>query len=75
VRAITGRYVGRTGTVDANVFQRAVDYPEEYKHLLSNAATETARCVCLVTLLALFQLLRCNVRNALCNTTHLTPNS
>ena len=30
VRIISGRYAGRTGTVEANVFQRTVDYPEEY---------------------------------------------
>ena len=30
VRITSGRYAGRTGTVDANVFQRTADYPEEY---------------------------------------------
>ena len=30
VRIISGRYAGRTGTVEANVFQRTVDFPEEY---------------------------------------------
>ena len=25
----TGKYAGRTGTVDSNVFQRTVDYPSE----------------------------------------------
>ena len=30
MRVISGRYAGRTGTVDANVFQRTVDYPEEF---------------------------------------------
>ena len=30
VRIISGRYAGRIGTVDANVFQRTVDYPEEF---------------------------------------------
>jgi len=30
VRVISGRYAGGTGTVDANVFQRTVDYPEEF---------------------------------------------
>ena len=30
VRIISGRYAGRTGAVEANVFQRTVDYPEEY---------------------------------------------
>ena len=27
---ISGRYAGRTGTVEANVFQRTVDYPDEF---------------------------------------------
>jgi hypothetical protein len=30
VRVISGRYAGRTGTVEANVFQRTVDYPEKF---------------------------------------------
>ena len=30
VRVITGRYTGRTGIVVANVFQRTVDYPDEF---------------------------------------------
>ena len=30
VRVISGRYAGRTGTVDANVFHRTADYPEEF---------------------------------------------
>lgn len=30
VRIISGRYAGRTGRVEANVFQRTVDFPEEY---------------------------------------------
>ena len=25
----TGKYAGRTGTVESNVFQRTVDYPDE----------------------------------------------
>ena len=29
MRIISGRYAGRTGTVDANVFQRTVDYPKD----------------------------------------------
>ena len=30
VRIISGRYTGRTGRVEANVFQKTVDYPDEY---------------------------------------------
>jgi len=30
VRVNSGRCAGRTGTVDAKVFQRTVDYPEEF---------------------------------------------
>ena len=30
VRIIYGRYAGRAGTVEANVFQKSVDYPEEF---------------------------------------------
>ena len=30
VTITTGKYAGRTGTVEANVFQRTVDYPEEF---------------------------------------------
>ena len=29
VRITTGKYAGHTGTVDGNVFQRTVDYPDE----------------------------------------------
>ncbi len=29
VKIITGRYAGHTGTVESNVFQRTVDYPDE----------------------------------------------
>jgi hypothetical protein len=42
VRVISGRYAGRIGTVDANVFQRTVDYPEEYamgSHLVLDDGT------------------------------------
>ena len=30
VRIVSGQYSGATGTVDSCVFQRSVDYPEEY---------------------------------------------
>ena len=30
MRVTSGRYAGRAGSVDANVFQRTVDYPEEF---------------------------------------------
>ena len=30
VRIISGRYAGRAGIVEATVFQKTVDYPEEY---------------------------------------------
>ena len=26
----SGKYAGRTGTIESNVFQRTVDYPDEY---------------------------------------------
>ncbi len=29
VRIISGKYAGLTGTVEANVYQRTVDYPDE----------------------------------------------
>ena len=30
VTIISGRYTGQDGLVDSNVFQKTVDYPEEY---------------------------------------------
>lgn len=30
VRITTGKYAGHTGTVEANVHQRTVDYPDEW---------------------------------------------
>ena len=30
MRVVSGRYAGTAGTVDANVFQRTVDYPDEF---------------------------------------------
>ncbi len=27
---ISGKYTGHTGTVESNVYQRTVDYPDEY---------------------------------------------
>lgn len=30
MRVISGRYAGKSGVVDANVFQRTVDYPDEF---------------------------------------------
>ena len=30
VRITTGKYAGRFGTVESNVFQRTVDYPDDY---------------------------------------------
>ena len=32
VRIISSRYAGRTGTVEANVFQKTVDYPDDFAH-------------------------------------------
>jgi len=32
IRIISGSYAGRTGTVEAKVFQKTVDYPDEYAH-------------------------------------------
>ncbi len=28
----TGKYVGHTGTVESNVYQRTVDYPDEWQN-------------------------------------------
>ena len=43
----TGKYAGQTGTVDSNVFQRAVDYPDElsegYHVMLDNEELVTGR--------------------------------
>ena len=30
VKIVSGQYTGATGTVDSRVFQRTVDYPDEY---------------------------------------------
>ena len=30
VRITTGKYAGQSGTVESNVYQRTVDYPEEW---------------------------------------------
>ena len=30
VRITTGKYAGRTGTIESNVYQRTVDYPDEF---------------------------------------------
>ena len=30
VRITTGKYAGQTGTVESNVYQRTVDYPDEW---------------------------------------------
>ena len=30
VMIITGKYTGQTGTVESNVYQRTVDYPDEF---------------------------------------------
>ena len=32
VRITTGKYAGRTGTVEANVYQNTVDYPDEWSN-------------------------------------------
>ena len=44
----TGKYAGRTGTVDSNVFQRTVDYPDElangYHVMLDTEELVTVRC-------------------------------
>ena len=32
VRITTGKYAGHTGTIESNVYQRTVDYPDEYHH-------------------------------------------
>ena len=30
VRIISGKYAGHTGTVESNVYQRTVDFPDEF---------------------------------------------
>ena len=30
VRIISGKYAGHTGTLESNVYQRTVDYPDEW---------------------------------------------
>ena len=30
VKIITGKYAGRTGTLESNVYQKTVDYPGEW---------------------------------------------
>ncbi len=30
VRITAGKYAGRTGTIESNVYQRTVDYPDEW---------------------------------------------
>lgn len=30
VKITTGRYAGRTGTIESNVYQRTADYPDEW---------------------------------------------
>ena len=30
VRITTGKYAGHTGTIEANVYPRTIDYPEEF---------------------------------------------
>ena len=32
VRITTGKYAGHTGTVESNVHQRTVDYPDEWSN-------------------------------------------
>ena len=48
VTITTGKYAGRTGTVDSNVFQRTVDYPDElangYHVMLDTEELVTVRC-------------------------------
>ena len=47
VHITSGRYAGRVGFVDANVFQRTVDYPDElalgYHVLLGDGTVVTVR--------------------------------
>ena len=30
VKIVSGKYTGHSGTVESNVYQRTVDYPDEY---------------------------------------------
>ena len=32
VKITTGKYAGLTGTVESKVYQRTVDYPDEFAH-------------------------------------------
>ena len=46
VRVTTGRYAGHTGTVESNVHQRTVDYPDEW----ANGLHVMLDCKVLVTM-------------------------
>jgi len=46
VTITTGRYAGKTGTVDANAFQKTEDYPNEYAAAL-HVVLNTGRVVTL----------------------------
>jgi len=48
VRITTGQYAGHNGTVESNVFQRTVDYPDEWANghhvMLETEVLVTLRC-------------------------------
>jgi hypothetical protein len=47
VKITSGKYAGRTGTVEANVYQKTIDYPDEWANghhvLLDTEELVTAR--------------------------------
>ena len=47
VKIITGKYAGHLGTVESNVYQRTVDYPDELANgfhiMLDNGVLVTVR--------------------------------
>lgn len=48
VKIITGKYAGQNGTVESNVFQRTVDYPDElangFHAMLDTEELVTVQC-------------------------------
>ncbi len=47
MKITTGKYTGRTGTIESNVYQRTVDYPDEWANghhvMLDNEELVTVR--------------------------------
>ena len=46
MKIINGKYAGHTGTVESNVYQRTVDYPDEWNdcyHVMLDTEVVTVR--------------------------------